>query len=147
MCIPQILDVFATGLVAGAFGMGTFALHPAVEQLEPATHLRLRQELIRRLASFMPPFLLLPIPASIAAMALCRTAVTRGVDAAALFSSLTTVGITVAVNAPLNRRFATWSTEALAPEWHDDVQRWNAAHTARMWAACAAFVCTILAWR
>ena len=145
MCIPQVLDVFASGVVAGAFAMGTFALHPAAEQLEPSAHVVLRQALIRRLSTFMPPFMLLPIPAALAAVTLCRTSVSVPLDVLGCLWSLTTVGITMAVNAPLNRRFATWSADALPLDWRTAVGRWNAAHAARMWTAWAAFACAILA--
>jgi hypothetical protein len=49
------------------------------------------------------------------------------------------------VNAPLNRRFALRSPEALPQDWQSDVDRWNAAHSARTTTALVAFVCAILA--
>ena len=65
MCIAQTADIFGAGLVAGVFLMGTFAVHPAVGSLDTASHLRLRQELIRRLSKFMPPIMFLPVVASV----------------------------------------------------------------------------------
>ena len=62
MCIAQAADIFGTGLVAGAFVMGAFAVHPAAASLDPAPHVALRQELIRRLSRFLSPFMLLPVP-------------------------------------------------------------------------------------
>jgi len=73
MCIAQAADIFGTGLVAGAFVMGAFAVHPAAASLDPAPHVLLRQELIRRLSRFLPPFMLLPVPSSLYALGLCRT--------------------------------------------------------------------------
>ena len=143
MCITQVVDIFGTGIVAGAFVMGTIAVHPAVAKLDAAAHVILRQELIRRLQRFLPPFMLLPLPASIAAVALCRTSVSWPLDALGGALSVATIGITVAVNAPLNRR--RWSPEALPRDWERDVGRWNVAHSIRMTSALAAFACAILA--
>jgi uncharacterized membrane protein len=107
----------------------------------------LRQELIRRLSKFMPPIMLLPVVGSIGAMTLCRTSVLWLHDALGLALSLATIGITAVVNAPLNRRFALWSPEALPQDWQSYVDRWNAAHDARTTTALVAFVCAILAAR
>jgi uncharacterized membrane protein len=145
MCIVQALNVFATGLVAGAFFMGTVAVHPAMAKLDPASHLLVRQDLIRSLQRFLPPFMLVPIPASIAAPTLCRASVSWPLDALGCALSLATVGITVAVNGPLNRHFARWSPDALPPDWQRYVRRWNLAHSIRTIVALGAFACAIFA--
>ena len=144
MCITQAADIFGAGLVAGAFVMGSLAVHPAAARLAALPHVFLRQELIRRLSRWMPPFMLLPVVASIGAMTLCGTSVIRVLDGLGLALSLATIGITVAVNAPLNRRFALWSPEALPRDWQNFVDRWNVAHCARTMTALGAFVCAIL---
>lgn len=144
MCITQAADIFGTGIVAGAFVMGTVAVHPAADHLDASPHMVLRQELIRRLQRFLPPFMLLPIPASIAALTLCRSSVVWPLDALGCALSVATVGITVAVNAPLNRRFARWSPNALPSDWRGFVRRWNVAHSIRMTTALAAFACAVL---
>ena len=145
MCIAQAADIFGAGLVAGTFVMGSFAVHPAAARLNPSPHVLLRQELIRRLSKFMPPIMLLPVVASIGAMTVCRTSVLWALEALGLALSLATIGITVAINGPLNRRFALWSPEALPQDWQSHVDRWNVAHSARTTTALLAFVCTILA--
>ena len=145
MCITQMVDIFGTGIVAGAFVMGGVAVHPAAATLDASPHVFLRQELIRRLQRFLPPFMLLPVPVSIAASMQCRTSVSLPLDALGCLLSLATIGITVLVNAPLNRRFARWSPGALPPDWERDVGRWNVAHSIRMTSAVAAFASAILA--
>lgn len=145
MCIAQAADIFGAGLVAGAFFMGTFAVHPAAARLDASPHIVLRQELIRRLSKVLPPFMLLPIPASIGALTLCRTSVSWPLDALGCALSMATIGITVAVNAPLNRRFARWSPDSLPRDWQRYVRRWNVAHSIRMTVALGAFACAIFA--
>jgi hypothetical protein len=38
MCIAQAADIFGAGLVAGAFFMGAFAVHPAAARLDVWPH-------------------------------------------------------------------------------------------------------------
>src|SRR5215469_2838105 len=102
MCFAQATDIFGTGIVAGAFVMGAVAVHPAANHLDASPHIILRHELIRRLRGFLPPFMLLPVPATIAAMTLCASAVKWPLDALGCILSLATIGITIAFNAPLN---------------------------------------------
>ena len=146
-CLAQAANAFGTGIVAGTFFMGTFAVHPAAARLDRPAHVLLRQALIRRLQRILPPFMLLPVVASILAMALCRDSVVWGFDALGLALSITTVGITVTVNAPLNRGFARWSPNAVPQDWQRYIARWNAAHSARMTTALAAFACALLGCR
>ena len=145
MCITQAADIFGTGVVAGAFLMGTIAVHPAFARLDASNHIILRQEMIRRLQLFLPPFMLLPIPSSIAALTLCHGSVSGRLDALGCAVSVATVGITLSVNGPLNRRFARWSPDALPRDWRRYVHRWNLAHSIRMAVALGAFACAIFA--
>ena len=145
MCITQAADILGTGIVAGTFLMGTFAVHPAFARLNASHHIVLRQEMIRRLQVFLPPFMLLPIPTSVAALTLCRASVSWPLDALRCALSVATVGITVVVNGPLNRRFARWSPDALPGDWQRYVRLWNLAHSIRMAVAVGAFACAIFA--
>jgi uncharacterized membrane protein len=145
MCYAQAADLFCTGIVAGGFLIGTLAVHAAAEALEAPAHLRVRQELIRRLSRFWPPFMLAPIAVVPMAMTWCRTTVSVPIDAAGLVMSVATIGITLGVNAPLNRRFARWSESAVPVDWHEQIARWNSAHTLRMTTALGAFACAIAA--
>ena len=145
ICVTQAVNVFATGLVAGVFVMGTFAVLPAAARLEPTAHVLMRQHLIGRLSSFMPPLMLLPIAASIGALTFCRASISFAFDLLGCALSLATIAITVAVNGPLSRRFGGWSPQALPQDWQRDVRRWNVAHSLRMVAALGAFACAILA--
>lgn len=145
MCLAQAADVFGTGIVAGAFYMGWIAVHPAAGTLSASAHLQLRRELIRRLARYMPPLMFLPVFASAVAMLMCHTSVIVALDGLGFGLSLATIGITVAINTPLNRRFAQWVPHALPQDWEIYVYRWNVAHMARTTTATAAFICAILA--
>jgi hypothetical protein len=41
MCITQAVDIFGTGIVAGAFVMGAIGVHPAAARLDASTHVLL----------------------------------------------------------------------------------------------------------
>ena len=125
--------------------MGSFAIHPAAARLGASAQVLLRQELICRLSRWMPPFMLLPVFASIGGLTLCRESVLFTLDAVGLALSVATLGITAGVNGPLNRLFAGWSPDKLPQDWQSHVERWNVAHSARTVTAVAAFVCAILA--
>ena len=64
ICVAQAADIFGTGVVAGAFLMGSFAIHPAAAQLSGSSSVLLRQELIRRRARWSRSFMFLPVLAS-----------------------------------------------------------------------------------
>jgi len=140
----QAIAILSSGLVAGIFVMGTFAVHPAVSELDAAAHMLVRQQLIRRLARFMPPLVLLPVAVIIAKLAFTPS----GAGPLDLFAgsfALATLAITVCANAPLNRRFARWKPDALPPDWKNQIRRWNFVHSLRMITSLAAFTCAILA--
>jgi len=84
MCVAQAADIFGTGVVAGAFLMGSFAIHPAAARLGASAQVLFRQELICRLSRWMPSFMLLPVFAAIGALTLCRTSVPWTLDAVGL---------------------------------------------------------------
>ena len=54
MRIVFLSDAFTTGVVAGAFVMGTFGMRSAAAALDPGSQLVLRQRLIGRLSRIMP---------------------------------------------------------------------------------------------
>jgi len=74
-----------------------------------------------------------------------RASVSWPLDALGCALSVATVGITVAVNRPLNRSFARWSPDALPRDWQPYVRRWNLTHSVRMAVALGAFACAIFA--
>ena len=147
MCFAQAADIAGTGIVAGAFYIGWIAGHPAADTLSASAQLQLRREVIRRLARYMPPFMFLPVFASVFAILKCQVSVIVTLDELGFGLSMATIAITVAVNAPLNRRFARWVPHALPHDWKIYSDRWNMAHTVRPSTATAAFICAILATR
>jgi len=125
--------------------MSAFIVLPAAARLDASAQVLFRQLLIRRLAKFIPPLMLLPIAAAVVALIVCRTSVKWSLESLGLILSVATIGITVAINGPLSGHIGRWSPDALPQNWKRDVRRWDVAHSIRTVTALGAFVCSILA--
>ena len=145
---------FATGVVAGAFVMGTFGIRSATAALEPRSHLVLRQHLIRRLSKIMPVLMLCAIATTGAALVfsvpsaeftsvnlLWKETALRGL---AFVLSLAMLVQTITVNRPINKSFLSWSVETLPGDWQEYVRRWNIADSVRLAMGLIAFGSTLL---
>jgi len=149
MQLAQSLTVLGTGLLAGIFLMGSVAIRPAAAALEPDAHLLLRQQLIRRRA-FMPWLMVFTVAASAAstvALWPSLVPVQRFAQVVVVLLALTTLGITLAVNVPLNRRFLRWTVTTIPSDWQALVRRWDTADTIRLMVALLAFGCALVAGR
>jgi uncharacterized membrane protein len=145
--IARELNTLGTGILAGALLMSTLGLRPAAAMLEAAQQVFLRQQLIQRLSKLMPPFMLLPIAASSVILVFHGTSGDWPIAAAGWAFSVSTVGITVIVNVPLNRRFARWSSSEFPEDWQIYVRRWDRANSIRFILALAAFACAVISGR
>jgi len=136
------LNTFGTGLIAGAFLMGTLGVRFAAGRLDASEHVLFRHQLIHRLSKLMPPLMLLTVVTSCILLPLSPG--DWPVQTTGCFVSVATFGITLIVHAPLNRRFMQWSPNALPPDWETYVRRWDRADSVRLILATSAFVCAVL---
>jgi hypothetical protein len=145
---------FTTGVVAGAFVMGTFGMRSAAAALEPGSQLVLRQHLIRRLSKVMPVLMLCAIATTGAALVfsppsadlmsvslLPRETALRGL---AFGLSIAMLVQTITVNSPINNLLLGWSAETLPADWQKYVRRWNTADSVRLAMGLIAFGSTLL---
>ena len=136
------LNTFSTGLIAGAFLMGTVGARPVAGRLDASEHVIFRHQLIHRLSKLMPPLMLLPVVTSCILLPLSPS--DWPVQTAGWLFSVATFGITLIVHAPLNRRFIQWSPSTLPPDWETYVHKWNRADSIRLILATSAFICAVL---
>jgi len=154
MRIVVLGAAITTGIVAGAFVMGTFGMRSAAAALEPRSHLVLRQHLIRRLSRIMPVLMLGAIATTGAALVfsppsaaltsvnlLSKETALRGL---AFGLSLAILVQTITVNSPINNLFLGWSAETLPADWQKYVRRWNTADSVRLAMGLIAFGSTLL---
>jgi len=153
MRIVVLGAAITTGIVAGAFVMGTFGMRSAAAALEPRSHLVLRQHLIRRLSKIMPVLMLGAIATTGAALVfsppsaaltsvnlLSKETASRGL---AFGLSLAMLVQTITVNSPINNLFLGWSAETLPTDWQKYVRRWNTADSVRLAMGLIAFGSTL----
>jgi len=153
MRIVVLSAAFTTGVVAGAFVMGTFGMRSAAAALEPGSQLVLRQHLIRRLSKVMPVLMLCAIATTGAALVfsppsadltsvslLPRETALRGL---AFGLSIAMLVQTITVNSPINNLFLGWSAETLPADWQKYVRRWNTADSVRLAMGWIAFGSTL----
>ena len=153
MRIIVLSAAVATGVVAGAFVMGTFGMRSAAAALEPGSQLVLRQHLIRRLSKVMPVLMLCAITTTGAALVfsvlsadltsvnlLWKETALRGL---AFGLSLAMLVQTITVNRPINKLFLSWSAETLPADWQEYVRRWNTADSVRLAMGLIAFGSTL----
>jgi hypothetical protein len=136
------LNTFSTGLVAGAFVMGTLGVRPAAVRQNASEHVFFRHQLIHRLSKLMPPLMLIPLATWCALLPLSPR--DWPVETAGCLLSAATFGITLIVHAPLNRRFLQWSPDALPADWKTYVRKWDRADSIRLVFATGAFICAVL---
>ena len=153
MRIVVLGAAITTGIVAGAFVMGTFGMRSAAAALEPRSHLVLRQHLIRRLSRIMPVLMLGAIATTGAALVfsppsaaltsvnlLSKETASRGL---AFGLSLAILVQTITVNSPINNLFLGWSAETLPADWQKYARRWNTADSVRLAMGLIAFGSTL----
>lgn len=153
MRIVVLSAAFTTGVVAGAFVMGTFGMRSAAAALDPGSQLVLRQRLIGRLSRIMPVLMLCSIVATGAALVfsgpfpdltsvnlLSKQTALRGL---AFGLSLAMLVQTIRVNRPINKLFLGWSVETLPADWQKYVRRWNTADSVRLTMGLIAFGATL----
>ena len=153
MRIVVLSAAFTTGVVAGAFVMGTFGMRSAAAALEPGSQLVLRQHLIRRLSKVMPVLMLCAIATTGAALVfsppsadltsvslLPRETALRGL---AFGLSIAMLVQTITVNSPINKLFLGWTAETLPADWQKYVRRWNTADSMRLTMGLIAFGSTL----
>ena len=139
------VNTFSTGLVAGALLMGTLGVRPAAGRLDASEHVLFCRQLIHRLSKLMAPLILISVITSCILLPLSPG--DWPVQTAGCLFSVATVGITLIVHAPLNRRFMRWFPNAPPPDWETYVRKWDWADSARLVVATGAFVCAVLsAW-
>jgi uncharacterized membrane protein len=149
----QLVALFTTGLLAGIFFGDRAGNTYARAKLPPSGFVIFQQAQNARFARMMP----LPIVAALVSSALwlvllrSHTATASfALVAAGTLALVLTVGLTRAVNIPINERLAKASASSPPPDLARRWARWERVHTVRTVLAVLAFLCELLAlgaWR
>ena len=145
----QIVALFATGLLAGIFFGDRMGNSYARPKLPAGSFVTFQQIQNARFARMMP----LPILAAGVASALWMVLLRKRVDtpdfllvAAGTLALVICVGITRAVNIPINNLVAKWSASSPPQDVSRIWKRWERVHTARTAFAVLAFLLELLAF-
>ena len=145
----QLLALFTTGLLAGIFFGDRMGNSYARPRLPPGCFVTFQQTQNARFAKMMP----LPILAAGVSSALWMVLLRKRIDApdfllvaAGTLALVVCVGITRAVNIPINNRVARWSAASPPQDIPRVWKRWERMHTVRTAFALLAFLLQLLAF-
>ena len=138
--------VVAAGIAAG--GMLTFlvGILPIRERMGPAPFVHFHQLSSPLIDRVIPPGIVVSMAAALAAALvgdLGRSAVAALVSGAA--ASAGVIGISLAVNFPINARVKAFALDAVPPEQRTLFDRWHRFHAVRTPLALAAFGAYVIA--
>jgi uncharacterized membrane protein len=145
----QLVALFTTGLLAGIFFGDRMGNSYARPKLPAGCFVTFQQTQNARFAKMMP----LPILAAGVSSALWMVLLRKRVDtpdfllvAAGTLALVICVGITRAVNIPINNRVAKWSASSPPQDISRIWKHWERVHTVRTAFAVLAFVLQLLAF-
>ncbi len=142
-----VLGAAGTGLVAGLFLAFSLAVMPALRVSDDATLVAVMQRI--NVAIVDPGFLVLLMGTPIALVVATLTGPQRPLAGVALALHLLALGVTGAINIPLNEALArvggSADDAALAAARRAFERRWNRAHSARTMAVTASFATCLVA--
>jgi uncharacterized membrane protein len=141
--------VFAAPLIVGFTASAEFAsfafVHPVIRRLEPGTHIRVEQGLLRTYGRVMPVFM----PLSAVVTVVYAAAGDGGGEAALRWAAaglvLLSVLTTVAVNVPINAATSRWDPEQPPSNWRTIRRRWERFQGIRTVPLLTAFILICLA--
>jgi uncharacterized membrane protein len=138
--IPELVNLFCTGVLAGEEFVIRFGVRAPVASLDERSQIQLRQALIRRLRVLVPAVFALAALSGIVVAVLDRALDLRsGFRWAGLLALLAFILITLIGTVPINKATLTWEPAAPPQNWRALVNTWEKLDTARTWAAMAAF--------
>jgi uncharacterized membrane protein len=131
-----------TGLLAGAFLLGSTGLRRAMDRLPDLLQVRVRQEVIRPFRQLLLPLMLGSIAAT-GAMVWIESRSWAAWIAFGLAGAM--LAMTIAVNVPVNNMILEWTPGAPPDNWREHLARWNYSDAVRLVMSITAFICTELA--
>jgi hypothetical protein len=116
-------------------------LELAVRQLDGPSYLRVRQAEYYPFTWFIGAVFLLTLISSTTYAVQARRSPHFRTALVALALIFVAIGITLAVNGPINLEQQTWTAAAPPPDWAQIRDRWQIAHAARTAALILALAC------
>jgi len=144
--VANFLALIASGLLAGAFTYGFFAVVPTFYEVPLAVHLTYRDALMRHNGIYMQIIMAISVLAPIWwALTMDGPAVSRRLCITASLLSVLSFLVTRFGNVPINRMIKTWNAATPPPDYVQLLDRWMTFNAIRTATATLGFVCITVA--
>jgi uncharacterized membrane protein len=145
--LVQAATIVLFALVMGVFWGTWFSLSRTMDHLSAPTFLAVGHQMIHNLATPMAILLPLALLSALIGLALLwplgRTARFWWL-ATGLLLMVATLGVTLAVEVPIDRQIQAWTAATLPADWRSIQARWERWHTLRTFLSIAAVVAATL---
>jgi uncharacterized membrane protein len=141
--VAQAITIVLFALVMGVFWGTWFSLSRTMGRLSPETFLAVGHEMIRNLGVPMAILLPLALLSALVTLALQRSGGRTAAFwwmAAGFLLMVAALGITLAVEVPIDNQIETWTAATLPGDWRSIQTRWELWHTIRTFLSIAAVV-------
>jgi uncharacterized membrane protein len=143
----RMINIFASGIVAGGFIMVSASLVPAKRHFPHSTAVELHQVTTPTIDAYMPPASALAGVTGILLLLLRRRASSTATRFTVLgiLSTLSVAIASIFFNMPANRTIATWTPPDVPSNYPEIRDRWDRVHLIRTIAGVLSFVCFLRA--
>jgi uncharacterized membrane protein len=144
----QAVTIVLFALVTGVFWGTWFSLSRTMDRLTPQTFVAVGHQMIANLGRPMALLLPLSLLAALVTLALLWPAGRTPAfwwTAAGFVLMVAALGITLAVEVPIDNQIQAWTAATLPGDWRSIQSRWELWHTVRTFASIAALVAVTLA--
>lgn len=144
--VANFLALISSGLLAGAFAYGFFAVIPTFYEVPLEVHLTYRHALMRHNGIYMQTIMAISALAPIWwALTMDWHPISQRLCITASLLSVISFVVTRFGNVPINRMIKTWSAAAPPADYGRLLERWMVFNALRTATASLGFVCVTLA--
>jgi uncharacterized membrane protein len=144
--IPNFLALISSGLLAGAFAYGFFAVVPTFYEVPLEVHLAYRDALMKHNGIYMQTIMAISVLSPIWwALTMDGPGISRRLCITASLLSVISFVVTRFGNVPINRMIKTWSAAAPPPDYGRLLDRWMTFNALRTATAALGFICITFA--
>ncbi len=135
----EFINLFCAGILAGIEFIVCFGLRSALAVLDQQPQIQIRQALIRRLRTRVPPVFFLTAISGVSVAIMGGAANGFFFRCVGVFAVLTWTLATFTGTVPINKAVLTWQPDAPPANWKSVIKHWERLDAVRTGAALAAF--------
>lgn len=146
--LTQFLSIMLYVLVAGVMWGTWLSLARTMTEYDAETFLADGQHMISNLASIMEVLMISALVVGLVVVVLlfsARSTVAGWLALAALLLMIAVLGITLAVEVPIDNLIASWTVPTLPADWQEIRAKWAAFHTLRAFLSLGAVAAAVAA--